>query len=154
MPIILSLKIQPRYVHSLHKHLATHCVGWRWQEKMAKDNKVLWLDSIRQSIILKHHLYSSPQWCYGCSNMNMTESLPLRCLCSYSDTENNQEWCTILWKLMTPQYEQHLACCSNQKCLLYQNWVLFQATFPNILLPMCSPVQWNKIRVFRWVSWV
>ena len=44
------------YTHFFHKYLATGCDSWGLQQKIVKDNKVLWLDSIIQSIIFKHHL--------------------------------------------------------------------------------------------------
>lgn len=109
--------------HFFHKYLATCCDGWGLQEKIAKDNKVLWLDSIIQSIIFKHHLYSSPYWCYGCSkNGHDRVPVPKMFMFLLSDKENNQECRSIPWLLMTSQDEQQLACCSNQKCLFYQNW--------------------------------
>ena len=105
-----------------------------YKRKMAKDNKVLQLDSIIQSIIIKDHLYSSPYWCYGCSKYEHDRVLvPKTLMFLLSDKENNQECTTIPWMLMTPQDEQQLACCSNQKCLFYQNW----AFSPHFQLYFC-----------------
>lgn len=112
---------------------------------MAKDNKVLQLDSIIQSIIIKDHLYSSPYWCYGCSKYDHDRVLvPKTLMFLLSDKENNQECTTIPWMLMTPQDEQQLACCSNQKCLFYQNW----AFSPHFQLYFClCVVQYSEIKL-------